>query len=97
MRTTGNEKSPERSDAVGWRLSARERAIAALIGEGFTSAHIAMRLGIAERTVDSHAEHIRNKLRLHSRAQIAAWAVRQLERTQNSRRAWSGSRARVGR
>lgn len=43
-----------------------------------TSAQIAATLNIAERTVDSHAEHIRNKLGLHSRAQIAAWAVRQL-------------------
>lgn len=59
-------------------LTHRERAIAALIGEGMTSAQIAARLKIAERTVDSHAEHIRNKLGLHSRAQIAAWAVREL-------------------
>lgn len=58
-------------------LSRRERTIAGLIGEGMTSAQIAARLKIAERTVDSHAEHIRNKLGLHSRAQIAAWAVRE--------------------
>jgi len=49
-----------------------------LIGEGLTSAQIAARLRIAERTVDSHAEHIRNKLGLHSRAQIAVWAAREL-------------------
>jgi len=60
-------------------LSHRERTIAALIGEGLTSAQIAARLRIAERTVDSHAEHIRNKLGLHSRAQIAAWAARELD------------------
>jgi len=64
-------------------LSRRERAIAALIGEGLTSAQIASRLKIAERTVDSHAEHIRNKLGLHSRAQIAAWAVRELLATRS--------------
>ncbi len=60
------------------RLTHRERTIAVLIGEGMTSAQIGTRLKIAERTVDSHAEHIRNKLGLHSRAQIAAWAVREL-------------------
>jgi DNA-binding CsgD family transcriptional regulator len=59
-------------------LTGRERTVAALIGEGLTSVEIAGRLTIAERTVDSHAEHIRKKLRLHSRAQIAAWAVREL-------------------
>jgi len=59
-------------------LSRREREVAALVGQGMTSSEIAVRLKIAERTVDSHAEHIRNKLGLRSRAQIAAWAVREL-------------------
>jgi DNA-binding CsgD family transcriptional regulator len=59
-------------------LSRRERQVAALVGEGMTSSEIAARLKIAERTVDSHAEHIRNKLGLRSRAQIASWAVREL-------------------
>jgi predicted ATPase/DNA-binding CsgD family transcriptional regulator len=59
-------------------LSRREREVAALVGEGMTSSEIAARLEIAERTVDSHAEHIRNKLGLRSRAQIAAWAVREV-------------------
>ncbi|HBH41788.1 MAG TPA: hypothetical protein DDW26_07760 [Rhizobiales bacterium] len=59
-------------------LSRREREVAALVGEGMTSPQIAARLKIAERTVDSHAEHIRNKLGLRSRAQIAVWAVREL-------------------
>jgi DNA-binding CsgD family transcriptional regulator len=59
-------------------LTRRQRRIAVLIGEGMTSAQIAARLEIAERTVDSHAEHIRKRLGLHSRAQIAAWAVREL-------------------
>jgi predicted ATPase/DNA-binding CsgD family transcriptional regulator len=64
------------TDAV--ELSRREREVAALVGEGMSSSEIAARLKIAERTVDSHAEHIRNKLGLRSRAQIAAWAVREL-------------------
>jgi DNA-binding CsgD family transcriptional regulator len=77
VRTTSSESGTP-GDAVGGQLTRRERTIAALIGEGLTSAQIGLRLNIAERTVDSHAEHIRNKLRLHSRAQIAAWAVRAL-------------------
>ena len=67
-----------REAPVAVDLSHRERMIAALIGEGLTSSQIAARLKISERTVDSHAEHIRNKLGLHSRAQIAAWAVREM-------------------
>ena len=56
-------------------LTPREREVAALIAQGFTSREIAERLVISERTADSHAEHIRNKLGLRSRRQIAAWAM----------------------
>ena len=59
------------------QLTRREREIAGLIGEGLTSRQIAERLVISERTVDSYAEHVRGKIGLHSRAQIAAWAVSQ--------------------
>jgi non-specific serine/threonine protein kinase len=56
-------------------LTPREREVAALIAHGFTSREIAERLVISERTADSHAEHIRDKLGLRSRRQIAAWAI----------------------
>jgi DNA-binding CsgD family transcriptional regulator len=68
--------SQPRGAATGpWSLTVREREVAALIARGLTSREIAERLVIAERTADSHAEHIRQKLDLHSRVQIAAWAV----------------------
>ena len=57
-------------------LTPREREIAALIGQGLTSREIADRLVIGKGTADSHADHIRTKLDLRSRAEIAAWAVR---------------------
>jgi non-specific serine/threonine protein kinase len=56
-------------------LTPREREVAALIAHGFTSREIAERLVISERTADSDAEHIRDKLGLRSRRQIAAWAI----------------------
>ena len=58
-------------------LSRREREIAALIAIGRTNREIAAELVIAERTAEAHVEHIRNKLGLRSRAQIAAWAADQ--------------------
>ncbi len=58
------------------QLTSRERAVAALVARGLSNREIAIRLSIAERTAISHVEHIMNKLGLHSRAQIAAWAVR---------------------
>jgi non-specific serine/threonine protein kinase len=58
-------------------LSRREREIAALIAIGYSNKEIASDLVIAERTAEAHVEHIRNKLGLRSRAQIAAWAADQ--------------------
>jgi predicted ATPase/DNA-binding NarL/FixJ family response regulator len=68
---TGAEARP--SDT----LSPREREIAALIARGRTNREIATDLVIAERTAEAHVEHIRNKLGLRSRAQVAAWAADQ--------------------
>jgi non-specific serine/threonine protein kinase len=56
-------------------LTPREREVAALVVEGLTNRQIARRLGVAECTAASHLEHIRDKLGVQSRAQIAAWAV----------------------
>jgi predicted ATPase/DNA-binding CsgD family transcriptional regulator len=57
------------------RLSPREREVAALIARGLTSREMADALTVSERTADSHADHIRAKLDLRSRPEIAAWAV----------------------
>jgi DNA-binding CsgD family transcriptional regulator len=58
-------------------LTSREREVALLIARGFTSRQIADHLVISERTADTHAGHIREKLGLHSRAEIAAWVARE--------------------
>jgi predicted ATPase/DNA-binding CsgD family transcriptional regulator len=56
-------------------LTPREREVAALIAQGKTNREIGVILVIAERTADTHVQHILNKLGLESRAQIAGWAV----------------------
>lgn len=58
-------------------LTPRECEVAVLIARGLTSRQIAKQLYIAERTVETHIEHILSKLGAHSRTQIAAWAFRQ--------------------
>jgi DNA-binding CsgD family transcriptional regulator len=59
-------------------LTGRETQVATLISEGLTNVQIAKRLRIADRTADAHVEHIRNKLGLRSRSQIALWAHERL-------------------
>jgi DNA-binding NarL/FixJ family response regulator len=49
-----------------------------LIAKGLTNPEIASRLHMAERTADAHVEHIRNKLGLRARSQIAVWAHERL-------------------
>jgi pimeloyl-ACP methyl ester carboxylesterase len=56
-------------------ITAREREVAALIATGLTNAAIGRRLGVSTRTVDAHLEHLRNKLGVRTRAQIAVWSV----------------------
>ena len=58
-------------------LSQREMDVAMLTAEGLTNREIAVRLSISERTVETHLLHIRTKLDLRTRAQVAAWAVEQ--------------------
>lgn len=57
------------------QLTRREREVVQQISKGYTNRQIAVNLGMAERTVDSHIGNIRQKLQLPSRARIAVWAV----------------------
>jgi predicted ATPase/DNA-binding CsgD family transcriptional regulator len=75
---------PARSAEAPQPLSAREREVAARIAQGLTSKEIAALLVVSEKTVDTHADHIRTKLNLRSRAEIAAWAALQGLRTASS-------------
>jgi DNA-binding CsgD family transcriptional regulator len=59
------------------RLSRRELEVARLAAEGLTNRDIAARLFISERTVDGHLEHVREKLGVNTRAQIATWVAHQ--------------------
>jgi DNA-binding CsgD family transcriptional regulator len=55
-------------------LTARERDVAALIGQGRSNREIAEALVLSERTVATHVGNILAKLAFTSRAQIAVWA-----------------------
>lgn len=57
-------------------LTAREREVLQLIGEGRTNQEVAEKLGLSVHTIQSHRIHIMNKLGLHNRAQLVSYAVK---------------------
>jgi DNA-binding NarL/FixJ family response regulator len=63
---------PDAQDSV--RMTPRERQVINLIAEGLGNKEIAVRLHIATHTVKSHVRNVMEKLTLHTRLQIAAYA-----------------------
>jgi DNA-binding NarL/FixJ family response regulator len=58
------------------KLTPREREVMTLLAQGLSQVEIANRLVITQRTVGKHVEHILSKLRVHTRAQAVALALR---------------------
>ena len=56
-------------------LSRREVEVALLIAQGLTSKEVGRRLFIERGTVDTHVQHIYNKLGIESRPQLAIWLM----------------------
>ena len=59
------------------RLTRREQDVAALVAQGMSNGQIAASLVISVRTVETHVQHIMDKLGCSTRAQIAAWSAAQ--------------------
>jgi DNA-binding NarL/FixJ family response regulator len=74
-REAASSGRPEVMEAV--RMTPRERQVINLISEGLGNKQIASRLHIATHTVKSHVRNIMEKLALHTRLQLAAYAHRQ--------------------
>jgi DNA-binding NarL/FixJ family response regulator len=55
------------------RLTARERQVVELLGDGLSNKEIAKRLHIAVHTVKSHVHNVLEKLSLRSRLEVAAF------------------------
>ena len=56
-------------------LTATERRVVDLIGEGYSNREIAERLGVAEKTVKNHVTSLLAKMGLQRRTQVAAWVA----------------------
>lgn len=73
-----NMARPSASDqSTLWAsLTAAELRVVALVAEGFTNGHIAQCLYLSRYTVETHLKHVFAKLRVSSRAALAAEAAR---------------------
>ncbi len=63
----------------GVHMTQREREVIALIADGSSNKEIAQSLGIAADTAKTHVRNVMEKLALHSRLQIAAYARHQID------------------
>jgi DNA-binding NarL/FixJ family response regulator len=79
LRVAGTSATISGADrlATSGPLTEREREVVGLIVRGCTNREIAEKLVIAEGTAVRHVANILNKLDLHSRAQVAVWAIQQ--------------------
>jgi DNA-binding NarL/FixJ family response regulator len=68
---------PQVGESPSETLTPREREVAMLVARELTNRQVAKELVISERTVATHVHNILEKLNLHSRVQISAWAVEQ--------------------
>jgi DNA-binding NarL/FixJ family response regulator len=71
-RDSVNHGRPLENESV--RMTPREREVIKLIGDGLGNKEIAARLHIATHTAKSHVRNVMEKLTLHTRLQIAAYA-----------------------
>ena len=66
---------PEKRGTSKESLSDREEEVLRLVAEGLTNHVIAGKLSITENTVKYHLKNILEKLHLHNRAQVVAYAM----------------------
>lgn len=61
--------------ALAEPLSSRQLEALDLIAQGYTHGQVARRMGIAESTVDTHVQRVRDKLRLGNKAELTRVAL----------------------
>jgi DNA-binding NarL/FixJ family response regulator len=58
-------------------LSAREREVLQLLAEGNSTAQIADRMHLSVKTIETHRQHIMEKLNIHNVAELTKYAIRE--------------------
>ncbi len=65
-----------RIDTAEAPLTRREEEVVRLICQGKSGKEIAIALGIAVKTAETHRANIHSKLKVHGIAQLVIWAIR---------------------
>lgn len=65
-----------KSDSPADPLSARERQVLQLVGEGKSTKEVAKQLGLSVKTIESHRARLMRKLDLHQTAGLVRYAIR---------------------
>lgn len=66
-----------RNEASLLALTEREREVVRLLALGQRNKQIAVSLGLSDKTIETHRQHIMEKLRLHSIADLTRFAIRE--------------------
>jgi DNA-binding NarL/FixJ family response regulator len=74
LRTLSDRRSGQGASPIE-RLSDRELEVFRHIGKGFSSSEIAELLCISVKTIETHREHIKNKLKLPNKGDLLRYAV----------------------
>lgn len=72
---SGWDDPPAEAEAEINPLTAREQQVATLVARGMTNREIAEELVIAQRTAETHVEHILSKLGFSNRSQVTRWVT----------------------
>jgi len=74
MEDMAAKRSKNHANGAG-SLTSREEQVLYFTAEGFSSSHIAERLGISARTVEAHRNNLMKKLGLHNKAELIRYAM----------------------
>ncbi len=67
----------QRESSPGSGLTVKKREVLQLLAEGHSTKEIASRLNVSPQTIDTHRQHIMEKLDLHSVAELTKYAIRE--------------------
>ena len=74
LRTLSDRRAGQGASPIE-RLSDRELEVFRHIGKGFRSSEIAEQLCISVKTIETHREHIKDKLKLPNKGDLLRYAV----------------------